>query len=558
VNRLKLLTKFPALQEKRNNLSKGGLALKKYIALALGLLFILGFTATAFAIHIPELPPDEQIVTAKGAEISLGGRMMVRGWYFNDATFINSARNAVPGDIAQDVNADDSALWTTNISLTLDAKVADNVQGFIELEVSNGENDQSGLYVWGQGGGTAGTATILQGYDAKPTADLRFRQAWILYTGSGLLGAPAGVKIGHQLITLGEKQFLNHERFGDDALIVFVNPTKELHLAAATVKAYEGIYTLPGDDLDVYALIGTYKFSKDITAGINYSFFNNSDLEDTIDAAYTGLDGLSLQNLGLHSNGMLAGIIDYAFEFDTQFGKAKGVDSDDPQHNDAGDILSDDLEYRGFAFYMRGGYKIPDTPLNIRLSLAYGSGDNDGLEDNKIKEFQVSQGFDTEVNIARFTHYTQIYEKTIATAALIQTVGGSGTILGAGGVIPGTNTSYTPHRNTGIANTTYYNLGLDLAATKDLSLSLDGFILRASKTDGWATVLADPITGEKPDVSKNLGWELDFKGSYKLAKNLTYFVEAGAFSPGAFYEDTSLVDKKRNVTQIVHGLNLTF
>ncbi len=101
-------------------------------------------------------------------------------------------------------------------------------------------------------------------------------------------------------------------------------------------------------------------------------------------------------------------------------------------------------------------------------------------------------------------------------------------------------------------------LVLDLAATKDLSLSLDGFILRATKTDGWATVLADPITGEKPDVSKNVGWELDFKGSYKLAKNLTYFVEAGAFSPGAFYEDTSLVDKKRNVTQVIHGLNLTF
>ena len=554
MNRLKLLTKFPALQEKRNNLSKGGLALKKYIALALGLLFILGFTATAFAIHIPGLPADEQIVTAKGAEVTLGGRMMVRGWYFSNATFINSARNALPGNISPDVKPDDAALWTTNISLTLDAKVADNVQGFIELEVSNGENDQSGLYVWGQGGGTAGTATILQGYDAKPTADLRFRQAWILYTGSGLLGAPAGVKIGHQLITLGEKQFLNHERFGDDALIVFVNPTKELHLAAATVKAYEGIYTLPGDDLDVYALIGTYKFSKDITAGINYTFFNNSDLENTIGGAYAGYNGLSLQNLGLHTNGMLAGIIDYALEIDTQFGKVKAFDGEDPEHNDAGDVVLDDLEYRGYAVYMRGGYKIPDTPLNIRASFAYGSGDENGIgDDNKIKEFQTSQGFDTEVNIARFTHYTQIYEKTIATAALIQTVGGSGAILATGSGGQGG----TPHRNTGIANTNYYNLGIDLAATKDLSLSLDGFILRASKTDGWEKTL-DPDGTLDINVSSNVGWELDFKGSYKLAKNLTYFVEAGTFNPGAFYEDTLLLDKKRNVTQVIHGLNLTF
>jgi hypothetical protein len=60
------------------------------------------------------------------------------------------------------------------------------------------------------------------------------------------------------------------------------------------------------------------------------------------------------------------------------------------------------------------------------------------------------------------------------------------------------------------------------------------------------------------DVSKNVGWELDFKGSYKLAKNLTYFVEAGTFRPGKFYEDTSLVSPDKTVSQVIHGLNLTF
>jgi hypothetical protein len=511
--------------------------LRKYLALALGLLFILSFTATAFAIHIPELPPDEQIVTAKGAEISLGGRIMVRGWYFSNASFegtlgTSSNVTAVPGNIAEEIEPDDVALWTTNLSLTLDAKVAENVQGFIELEIAQGGNEQSGLYIWGGG------PNVFQGHDSKPDADMRLRQAWILYTGSGLLGAPAGIKIGHQLITLGEKQFLNHERFGDDALIVFVNPTKELHLAAATVKANEGTYTLPGDDLDVYVLIGTYKLNKDNTVGLNYSYFNNSDLEDTFPAAYDGLDGLSFQNLGLHANGMLAGILNYAVEFDGQFGKAKGFDIG-PQHP----VGTDDLKFRGFAVYMKGGYKVPETPLNLRASFAYGSGDENGTEDGKIKEFQVSQGFDSEVAIARFVHYTQIYERTIATAALMQTLGGNGAILG--------NAQGGPHRNTGIANTTYYNLGLDLAATKNLSLSLDAFLLRASDTEGWGNIIGD-------DVSKNVGWEFDFKGSYKLAKNLTYFVEAGSFNPGDFYEDTGLVDQARSVTQVIHGLNLTF
>lgn len=508
--------------------------MRRYVFIALSVFLLLTFAT---------------FVYAEEPQIKLGGRIMVRGWYMSNANHavngslenLRIATNAFPGDVLQvdsvtgavnDREADDVALWTSNISLTLDAKVADNLQGFIELEVANGENVQSGLYVWGQGGGTAGTTTAAQGYDAKPNADVRFRQAWIQYSGSGLLGVPAGIKVGHQLITLGEKQFLNHERFGDDALVVFINPTNELTLAAATAKLYEGIYTLPGDDIDAYVLMGTYKVNKDNTLGLYYFYADNDDMDDTIGGAYSDRDGLSLQDIGVHGNGKLAGIIDYAFEVDGQFGKVKGF-NEGPAHAE-----SDDLKFRGFAVYLKGGYKIPDTPLNLRASFGYGSGDEDGADDGKIKEFQTSQGFNTEVDLARFIHYTQIYEKTIATAALIQTIGGSGAVFG-------------PHRNTGIANTTYYNLGVDLAATKDLTMSLDGFILRATENEGWERLVGD-------DVSKNVGWELDFKGSYKLAKNLTYFVEAGVLKPGAFYEDSGMVESKKTVSQVIHGLNLTF
>ncbi len=41
-------------------------------------------------------------------------------------------------------------------------------------------------------------------------------------------------------------------------------------------------------------------------------------------------------------------------------------------------------------------------------------------------------------------------------------------------------------------------------------------------------------------ISKAVGSELDLKGSYKVAKNLTYFVEAGLFAPGDFYHDAFL------------------
>lgn len=95
------------------------------------------------------------------------------------------------------------------------------------------------------------------------------------------------------------------------------------------------------------------------------------------------------------------------------------------------------------------------------------------------------------------------------------------------------------HNNAGLANTTYYRLGLDYSPTKDLSTSLDGFILRMSKAPA----------GE----SKNLGWEVDAKASYKVAKNLTYSVTAGYLDPGKAWGTDN-----QNITQLMHALTLSF
>ena len=364
----------------------------------------------------------------------------------------------------------------------------------MELETCNNSTGTSGLYVWGSN-------------DEKPDANLFFRQAWIQYTGSGLLGVPAGIKVGHQLLTLGEKQFLNLERFGTDAIVVFTNPVKEFHLAALTAKIEEGIdpVSTPGqqtftdntDDLDAYVVLGTYKLDKDNTIGANYTFLNLSDAD------------LSFSNIGLHANGLLMGALSYAAELDFQFGE----------------IGDPGVDVGGWGIMAKAAYKL--DPVNLRASFAYGSGDDDADDDDN-EEFQVIMGKDTVSPLARFVHYTQIFERTIRTAADNQLVTSDG-------------------RSTGIANTTYYNLGLDYMPMKDLSLSLDGFYLQASETDSWGS-----------DVDEDLGWEIDFKGSYKITKNLTYFVEAGWFDAGDFYEDAGIVDEAKSVTQVIHGLNLTF
>jgi hypothetical protein len=74
----------------------------------------------------------------------------------------------------------------------------------------------------------------------------------------------------------------------------------------------------------------------------------------------------------------------------------------------------------------------------------------------------------------------------------------------------------------------------------------------ASETDGWEDIMLGA------SVDDELGWEVDFKGSYKITRNLTYFVEAAWFDPGDFYDDTNPGVDTKSVTQVVHGLNLTF
>ena len=476
--------------------------MKKYLAIVLGVLFILSFAVNAFAIHA--IGEDDFPVIGKEGQITLGGKILVRGWYFDNVTGISGSK-VVPGD------TESAAFYTTNINLSLDAKVSDNIRGMVELETARGGSANSGLYIWGD---------AKRGYDSKPNADILVRQAWIQYTGAGL-GTPAGIKIGHMPISIGEKQFLNNERFGDDAILVWIDPTKELHVVAGTVKLNEGDALSHTDDLDGYVILGTYMLNKDNTLGANFLWAHSDGnvpaLGDTIN-----IDTLNFYNVGLHANGKVAGLT-YAAEYDRQFGKAKGV------------LLGDsDLNPKGWAIMAKVGYQL--DPVNLRASFAMGSGDSDA-NDEDLNEFQTLQGPDYGAT-ARLVHYTQIYERTVRTAA-------------ASAILTTTTNGNTT--NTGIANTTYYNLGADVTPVKELSISLDGFLLRATKTGAWEDIVGD-------SVSKKIGWEVDSRISYKLAKNLTYFIEAGIFKAGDFYKDAFVDDgaEKKTVTQAVHGLALTF
>ncbi len=429
--------------------------MKKYLAIILGMLFVFGFAASAFA---------GEVAVGDDTKVTLGGELRVRGWYVDN---ISGNRRALssPSDTGS------QAWYDERVRLTLKADVTKNTTGYIALETGSATSD---VNTWG----------TLNSHQGGPTQLL---EAWILHKGSGLLGIPAGLKVGHMPLALSEKQFLDHTKFGDDAVVFFMDPTKEVHIGLLTAKLSEATSAAnSAADIDGYVALMTYKLNKDNTLGANYAYVNYPDGK------------LSFQNLGLHANGLISGL-SYKTELDLQFGDESAT-----------------REFGGYGFLLGLGYKL--NPVNLRAEFAYGSGDSDAA-DNENKEFQVTSGNDV--------HYTFIYEYTTRGAASAQDLANSG------------------GRASGIANTTYFRLGLDADLMKDLKASLDGFMLRASKA----------VTG-----SKKIGTEIDAKLAYKIDKNLVYGITLGYLDTGKWWEDNAGVSSanNKNITQFMHSLTLSF
>ena len=434
----------------------------------------MSFAGSAFAIHA-EIPSETQaVVAAGGTQITLSGELRTRGWYFKNIGPVSGNTN-----VRKPVASASEAYYDQRVRLGLDAKVTPNVEGYVQLESGTGQSD---IYTWGN-------------FDQKPST-LSILQSWIMYSGGGLFGFPSGVKIGHMPLALGQMQFFDHTKFGDDAIVFFMLPTKELEIDLLTIKfAGEGnstnIPTFPiaplnplvgskfsnTDDLDGYVGILTYKVDDKITVGANYTYLNQSDFR------------FSHQDLGLTANGMI-GPVGFKAELDMQFGKVGALNQ----------------KFRGYGILV--GANMMVDPLNLRASIGYGSGDNDP-NDGKDKQF--------ETYLGSVQHYTLAYEYQVVTAA--------------GRV------------NSGLSNTTYYNLGIDVTPMKDLTASADLYILRASEVN-------TAIAGSD---SKNAGWEVDAKAVYKLAKNLNYQVDAGFLKAGQLYGNN-----KQNATVLRNMITLGF
>ncbi|HXX81351.1 MAG TPA: alginate export family protein [Thermodesulfovibrionales bacterium] len=469
--------------------------MKKYLAILLGAVFVLGFAASAFAIHA-EIPAETQAAVAMGGtQITIGGDIRIRGFAGeNTTTFKNGT-------------SDNPTYYDERVRLSVDAKLTPNTEAFIMIEAANGPTSTS--YTWGGSPYSNGAAGIYQYGDSK-RATLNLLEAWILYKGSGLLGIPAGIKVGHMPLALGNKVFFDHTLFGDDAIVLFADPTKEMHLVALTAKFMEG-NTTKSDDANAYVGIFDYRTKEfGVSFDVTYvdhqnSFYNNDGgADDPAGPLPVGTDA-HLWNFGLRGDVTVLNALNIYADLEGQTGKIEDLA---PLQNE---------KFKGYAILVGASYKL--DPVKFLLEWGYGSGD-DNPTDGSFKEYVTS--------LSAYQRDTFVYNYNAV---------GAGNIAGA------------PVKDGGLANTNRIRFGIDADLTKELFANVTYYYLHANKLTPNMTAVG---------ANHTIGSEIDWLFKYKLDKNLVYYVEGGYLFAGDYYKVVTGGKTPDDAWGVRQGLQVTF
>jgi hypothetical protein len=487
---------------------------KKYLVIALAALFVLGFAASSFAIHA-EIPAETQAVVAQSAtQITIGGELRVRGIYQENTTDFNSKATSSTGDAAK---------YDERVRLQVEAKVTPNTTGLIQLEAGADTGVSQDLSTWGPSlSGATGTLP----FSNQKQNSMKVLQAWILHQGSGLLSVPALVKVGHMPIQIGMYGlFYEHTKFGDDAILLGVDPIKGMHLILGTVKLYEGQLGL-NDDVTAYTFIGTYDPNKDTSVGLDVTYADGQNLLQNTILGFTPTFGgrvndtdLHLWNFAVHGKTRVAGL-GIAGELDVQ-----SVKWDDLAPASL-PVRQQDDKYTTMAAKVDFDYKI--NPVTLMLRGAYGSGNNNVTGLGIKKDFVTSQSF--------LQHDTFVYEYLTMNAA--------GNFNGGG-----------------LQNTMYLKAAASADITKDLDGTLSAYYLRAINSyQKEFNAIGNNIN------SKSIGTEVDWIVNYKIDRNLKYYVEGGYLFAGNFWRGVTPTTDALGLNHknpddawaIRHGIQLSF
>ncbi|GBE33528.1 hypothetical protein BMS3Bbin06_00035 [bacterium BMS3Bbin06] len=359
--------------------------MKRYLSIVLGLLFVLGLASSAYAVHA-QIPAETQAVVAKGAtQLTIGGSIRARMDY----------RSNLSDQLDNGSGDEHFARTDARVRLKIDVKVSDKTTGRVHLDNS---------WVWGTSSESKGNYKEGNG---RVKGGFNIIEAWIQH-----VNGPVGFKIGHMPLALGNKLFFDHSLWGDDGVVVFANPNKQVHVFGVFAKFRESKGGI-NDDSTGYVIAGNYK-AGNLGVGGDVTY-----VDDQVGAIH-------LWNIALRGNGNVAGL-KLRGEVDLQTGKV----------TDAG------RDFGGYAFLFGADYKLGNTKLSGIV--AYGSGD-DNPNDNKIDEFV------TSLSPVPYDYAGYLYHYRMKTAC-------SNGALVAGAC------------NGGIANTFTVKVGANTKVSKELSVA---------------------------------------------------------------------------------------
>ena len=512
------------------------------------MLFVFGFTASAFAMHA-EIPTDTTATVSAGdTQVTLTGEVRVR-YDWRHVGFNNNKDQS------------ETAFANERVRLGIDAKLSPNTEGMIQLtsETDPAQGDRDNLVA----GGTTSATGNVAGFDQSQAAgifskylnggnefkgQIAIRQLWVLHTGSGLLGVPAGIKVGHMPLLLGSGLFYDHSYFGDDALVLFVDPVKELELSAVVLDFSDG-YFASGSSANVtksnhdtgYAFVANYKASPTTNISFDATYVDDQNIADTAGAMGTYPD-IHLWNFGLRGKTEVEG---FRLKID---GEAQTGHIDQ--------LGTHNIDFKGYALQAGVGYTL--DPVKLDLEFGYGSGDS-GKNSNEIKTFVTSQGPESTfgdpyrgVGLQGGIQGPYVYN--------YRTINAAGEQFG------------------GLANTWYLRLGGNADLTKDTNLDIAAFYLQAvdainSNNVGLYNFLANPLSGAAAPFSasnvgnkaykssKDIGVEADARLTYKIDKGLVTWVEGGYLWAGDFWRAVSTVtpgNKPGDAYTMRTGIQLNF
>jgi hypothetical protein len=364
----------------------------------------------------------------------------------------------------------------------------DNVKARIQMETD-----------WDTWADNASGSNPNPGFETRPTNDFYPREAWLDFTIPG--AGPAHVKVGRQFLQLGNGWFVRSGKYGSDAWVVGL-PGKNT-IAFVDVKATEGLVS-QADDTDVYVLLDTYKINDTNTVGAYIAHVLDRRGTWTENAfGLTGLDEMTMDNIGLHYSGKL-GPVNLAAEIDWQMGTVKAAGQPD-------------TDLSGYQIVVQAN--MPIDSLTLKATAAMGTGDDPNSTD-EIESYIPLMDKDP--------HFTLVYEYFMPTAAGFYQANGN--------------------KNTAFSNTTALSLGAMWQMNKMIGLGADIWMLTADQKFN-----NNPNPGPDDD---EIGNEIDVTLNLKLYDQVTWNTIFGLFMPGKGYE--SATGKADDATAIHSVLSYKF